>query len=189
MNAREWNKREIATMNSGDRIAMYHEAGHAIAAMHFGRKIHSYGLDPLPHCLVNSLFLGKRRKGILLCAGAAMTEAIYGFEWGGDCTDWKMAEALGDLESFKKEARELTLKYKSEAKYLVEERMGRNCSLSSWEDDPEDHIREMSEDSPLYEECIEAAEKAHLPKRAEKLLMRMARFQIKRPAFTARIGL
>lgn len=118
-----------------------------------------------------------------------MTEAVYGFEWGGDCTDWKMAEALGDLETFKKEARELVLKYKSEAKYLVEERLGRNTSLNNWEDAPEDHLREMSEDSPLYKECIEAAENAHLSKWAEKLLMRMARFQIKRPAFTAKMGL
>jgi hypothetical protein len=172
-----------------DRVAMWHEAGHAIAAMHYGRKVLSYGLDPLPHCLVNSLFLSKHKKGVLLCAGAAMTEAVYGFEWGGDCTDWKMAEALGDLETFKKEARELVLKYKSEAKYLVEERLGRNTSLNNWEDAPEDHLREMSEDSPLYKECIEAAENAHLSKWAEKLLMRMARFQIKRPAFTAKMGL
>lgn len=181
--------RRHATWHDSDRVALWHEAGHAIAALHYGRKVLSYGLDPLPHCLVNSLLLSKHKKGILLCAGAAMTEVVYGFEWGGDCTDWKMAEALGDLETFKKEARELVLKYRSEAKYLVDERLGRNCSLSSWEDDPEDHIRELSEDSRLYEKCIEAAEKAILPTWAEKLLLRMARFQIKRPAFTAKIGL
>ncbi len=172
-----------------DRVAMWHEAGHAVAAMHYGRKVLSYGLDPLPHCLVNSLFLRRHRKGVLLCAGAAMTEAVYGFEWGGNCTDWKMAEALGDLETFKKEARELALKYRSEARYLVEARLGRNSSLNSWEDDPEDRVREMSEDSPLYMECTDAAEKAHLPDWAGNLLMRMARFQVKRPAFTARFGL
>jgi hypothetical protein len=168
------------------RIAMWHEAGHAIAAMHFGRKIHSYGISPIPHCLINSLFMTKHQKGILLCAGAAMTKIIFGFEWGGDCTDWKMAEALGDLDEFKAEAEEICKKYKSQAKYLTETRMGGNTSLHSWETNPEDGIRDLTEDMPFYDKCIEAAENAKLSDRSYKAILLMARFQIKWPRFTAK---
>jgi hypothetical protein len=174
---------QLYTLDYQQRIAMWHEAGHAIAAMHFGRKIHSYGIAPIPHCLINSLFLSKRQKGILLCAGAAMTKEIFGFEWGGDCTDWKMAEAIGDLEEFKAEAEKLCKQHRSEAKYLTEKRLGPSARIVG---DPEDSIPDLTEDSPHYAECARAAEKAILPDWASNMLLRMAHFQIKRPAFTAK---
>ena len=170
------------------RVAMWHEAGHAIAAMHYGRKIFSYGTYPIPHCMVNSFLLNNEQKGILLCAGAAMTKIIYGYEWGGDCTDWKMAEGLGDIEHFKTEAEKLCRKYLSEAKYLVEYRMGTDESLDNWEPSREEQIRDMDESSPIYEQTMDAAENAHFPEWLDKALHRYAMWQIKYPRFAALIA-
>lgn len=176
----------------GNRVAMWHEAGHAVVAMHFGARVHYYGLSPLPHCLVNSLRLSKHEKGVLLCAGAAMTVLMYGYEWGADASDYKMAETFGDLDVFKAEALALCAKLMPEAKYLVQSRLGRDVRPAHvdpgfWgEHDVEDDVADMTELSPHYAACVKAAEKGVMPEWLKKTVMSFARFQMKRPAFVAK---
>lgn len=179
------------TARFGNRVAMWHEAGHAVVAMHLGVKVFYYGLSPLPHCLVMPVGLSKHNKGVLLCAGAAMTKAMYGQEWGGDCADWRMAEALGDLEVFKAEAYELCLKLLPEAKYLVQQRMGvekrpEHLDPQWWGNDPEQDLPELTQDSPHYAACEKAARKGVLPEWAKKAVMVLARFQMRNPRLMAK---
>ena len=182
-----------------ERVAMWHEAGHAVVAMHYGLKVWSYGLDPLPHCLVNSLTLNKHQKGVLLCAGAAMTKVLYGFEWGGDVTDWKMAQTLGDLDVFKTEAEVLVEQYLPAAKFLVEGRLGK------FEDDPrrreygpewvewlgpnpEADVDDLATDNPHYAVCVRAVEKARLGETGKAVLGKAASLQMARPKLAANLA-
>jgi hypothetical protein len=181
------------------RVAMWHEGGHAVAAMHYGLRVWSYGLDPLPHCLVNSLTLNKHQKGVLLCAGAAMTKAVFGFEWGGDVTDWKMAQSLGNLKVFKTEAEVLVKSYLPEAKFLVEGRLGK------FEDDPrrvengpewvewlgtnpEATVGDLTTDSLNYALCVRVVNKAKLGKTSKRLLGKAASLQMANPQLVARLN-
>ena len=101
------------------RIALWHEAGHAVAAMSMGLKIKSLGLYPMPHCLVDHRGATNEEIGILLCAGAMMTSHIYGIEWGTH-TDYKMAESLGDLKEFKEKALALVTEHCAKARLIVD---------------------------------------------------------------------
>ena len=85
------------------RIALWHEAGHAVAAMSMGLKIKSLGLNPTPHCLVDHKGAASDDIGVLLCAGAMMTSHVYGIEWGSE-TDYAMAASIGDLSAFREKA-------------------------------------------------------------------------------------
>ena len=164
------------------RMAMLHEAGHAVVAMHYGKRVFSYGVDPIPHCLPISISMNTHDKGVLMCAGAMMCKHIYGEEWGGECSDYPMARTLGDLEEFKDEASILCAKYMSEAKFLVEARLGEEEGSSYFYG-----IDSMSYDSPIAKQCIRAGDKARLPNWAKKLLMKWASWQIKNPKIAAKI--
>ena len=101
------------------RVALWHEAGHAVAAMSMGLKIVSFGLLPIPHCLVDHKRASKEQMGILLCAGAMLNQHIFGFTWGHH-TDFEMAKELGDLEEFKAKALALVKDNEQKAKLIVE---------------------------------------------------------------------
>jgi hypothetical protein len=107
------------TLQDNRRVALWHEAGHAVAAMSMGLKIVSFGLLPIPHCLVDHKRATKEQMGILLCAGAMLNQHIFGFTWGHG-TDFEMAKELGDLEKFKTEALALVKANEQKAKLIVE---------------------------------------------------------------------
>ena len=172
-----------------ERVALMHEAGHAVASFHYGLRVFAMDLDPLPYVLVNSLWLSKHQKGVLLAAGGAMTKVVYGFEWGGDASDYKMAAALGDLEEFKAEAEELVSQYLAEAKFLVEGRLGKleddprlqeyGPSYVEWlGPNPEAALPDLSTDSPNYAAYKRVVEKAHLGRRGKALVAKAATFQV-----------
>jgi len=83
-----------------------HEGGHAIVAHHFGLKIKSFGHDPMPHCLISQRGATKEQLGVMLCAGAAATEIMYG-ERIGHYYDFEMAGLLGDVEDFTQQAKDI----------------------------------------------------------------------------------
>ncbi len=182
------------TQRYGGRVAMWHEAGHAVAAIKLRVKVRYLGLDPLPHCLVNQAGLTKHQKGVLLCAGAAMTKVVYGFEWGGTAADYPMAEALGDLEEFKREAYALAYELVAEAKFLVEGRMGTWADAprpafygKDWYvDDVEATFPDLQPHDEHYAACVRVVEKARLGKFGRKAVMAMAKFQMAKPAFVAK---
>lgn len=80
-----------------------HEAGHALVAHHYGFDMVSFNLDPIPHCLIDQRGATRHQLGVMLCAGGAATEMIYG-EPIGEYHDYKMAAILGDVEGFHIEA-------------------------------------------------------------------------------------
>lgn len=151
-----------------DRMIMWHEAGHAVAAMHYGRTVISCDVEPIPHCLVNSLFMSKNDKGVMLCAGAAMTQLVFGREIGGDVSDWAMAEKLGDLKHFKREAKYLCLQYMDEARYIVDSRV------------PFGTVIDLDQDGRIYDQVVRLATKDELPRWTDRLMMGYAQWQIKR---------
>lgn len=99
MKAQSQKLTDLIRRQNYERSAWSHEIGHAIVAMHYGRKPISIGVDIFPHCLINSFRLSDYRKGVILAAGAAASKLITGQSWGAH-TDRKMAETFGDWDIF-----------------------------------------------------------------------------------------
>ena len=177
------------------RVALWHEAGHAVVAMHMGAKVLYYGLDPLPHCLVWPWGLSEHQRGVLLCAGGAVTRAVFGHEWGTE-TDYRMAATLGDLEVLREEAFELVTSLMSEARYLVEARMGGPGKMTAKSQSKGDwfythraqDIEELSADHPRYAEIVKVAEKAKMGNFMKYLIAKGAAAQMKHPHLAARLS-
>jgi hypothetical protein len=168
-----------------DRQYMWHEAGHAVVAMHFGSKVKSYGISPLPHCLVKQKGLTRHQKGVLLCAGGEMAKVVYGRAIGGEASDYAMAEHFGDLATFKREAFDLCTMLAPQAKALVVGRLGSDAH-TSLNRDVEAVIPELEPVDGHYRECMEAILYAKMGKLKSWCIVRFARFQIKHPKLVAK---
>ena len=159
------------------RTAMWHEAGHAAVATAMGARVRYVGLDPIPHALVAQRGLTKHQKGVLLAAGGAFTRAVYGHEWG-TAVDYKMAAALGDLDTFRMEAQVLAEALLPEAKFIVEGRLGKLGM--------EDYIPDMGEDHPDYARYVDIVERARLGKFMKWFIGKYAAIQTKHPRRVAK---
>lgn len=151
-----------------DRVLMYHEAGHAVAAMHYGKKILSIGIHEMPHCLINPLGLTRHQKGVLLAAGAMMTKEVFGVEYG-TATDYAMAKELGDLEEFKAEASKICKKMLPAATTIVHGRLGEPDKYSL------DHGRVKAPMTPELQEIIKGT---RLSRFLRKAIIKMGRLQM-----------
>ena len=83
-----------------------HEAGHAIIAYHYGLEMKSLGINPFPHCLVSQKGASAEQVGVMLCAGAAAEELMYG-KATGHYWDYQMAEEFGCVTTFTDKAAEI----------------------------------------------------------------------------------
>jgi hypothetical protein len=101
------------------RIALWHEAGHAVVAHHLSLNVISLGLSPLPHCLVDQAGVDNDDLGLLLCAGAAASDLAFGFEWGYH-NDYEIAQSIGDLETYRARAREFVREHAAEIQHIVD---------------------------------------------------------------------
>lgn len=189
--------------NTDRRIALWHEAGHAVAAMAMGLPIKSLGIYPMPHCLVDHKGVSDEDMGILLCAGAMMTSHIYNIEWGTD-TDYKMASALGDLDHFRAKALELVKANCGKARLIVDElsagtRSGsenlvlRYGSKLFLRDDhclyyPELPCEVLEAGTPEHTEVVSMVEATRPNKITVKVIRFLANMNIKHPAKMAKLS-
>jgi hypothetical protein len=162
-----------------DRVALWHEAGHAVVANHYGAKVKRIGLDPIPHCIVRQRGLNKHQRGVMLCAGAMMTNIMYGYEWGSH-TDYAMAQQYGDLSLFQAQAEKLCWLYRNDAGYIVDMLSDGPASreIVSFEprlDRPDDAFTDM-------------VDRADLPEWQKGLVSRWAVLQMTYPKIFAAIG-
>ena len=164
------------------RIALWHEAGHAVAAHVFGLKIISLGLNPLPHCLVNQFGADKEQLGILLCAGAAASYAAFGFEWGQD-NDYKIASQLGDLQVFRSKAHAFVKEHYDAIQHVVDELAGDYNP-----DVAERRVSQIRPQDPRYDALTELVEKSRPSKLLQSALGVAAGLQVKYPKAAARLA-
>jgi hypothetical protein len=148
-----------------------------------GLKVVSFGLSPIPHCLVDQTSCTDEQMGILLCAGAMMNERIFGFTWGHH-TDFEMAKELGDLEEFKAKARALVKEHESKAKLIVE-------TISGQRDIPmvtqERFCEVLPADHPQHDEILESISKWSPSKAMVKAIGLMAQWQMAFPQAAANL--
>lgn len=204
------NNQFYAHRFNSPRIALWHEAAHAVAAHVLGRRVYSLGLDPLPHCLVNQIGLSKEDQGLLLCAGAAACIHAFGQPWGQH-NDYAIAEKLGDLEEFKAKALEFVREYESEILFVVDQLakdtyadrkyltrvygklyFGNDHNYNSGERD----VVRLSDCHPAVEPLTKLVSRATPGKKLKWFLRKYASFQLANPAViskfakaSARLGL
>lgn len=165
------------------RIALWHEAGHAVVAHHLGLKVVSLGLTPLPHCLVDQAGVDNDDLGLLLCAGAAASDLAFGFEWGYH-NDYEIAESIGDLETYRANARQFVRQHAAEIQYVVD-------LLSADIDDDEARFNPLGPADPVAISLEILVEESAPSKTLIKALGIAAGFQTKHPkiaGFLAKAG-
>jgi hypothetical protein len=166
------------------RFALWHEAGHAVAAMSMGLKIVSFGLLPVPHCLVDHKRATKEQMGIPLCAGAMLNQHIFGFTWGHG-NDFEMARTLGDLGVFKEKALALVKQNEQKAKLIVEA-LATEKSIPMVTQERECAVLPVT--NPEHQLTLDAIRKASPSKRMIVALDVMARAQMKFPKAAAALA-
>ena len=182
-------------MHNQALFALWHEAGHAVVAHSMGARVLYYGLEPVPHCLVVPWGLSRHQRGVLLCAGGAMTKAIFGQEWGSD-TDYRMAEALGDLNEYKSEAYEIAQNLLPQAKLLVEGRVEAiNQSPLSFSAAADmtgviggNWVEDLASDHKDHAELSHLVEKAKMGRFVRWLVVKLAAMQIRYPRLAAKLS-
>ncbi len=112
-----------------------------------------------------------------MAAGGAFTRAVYGFEWG-TAIDYKMAAALGDLDTFRMDAQVLAEALLPEANFIVEGRLGKQGV--------EDYIPDLREDHPGCARHVDIVRNARLGKFMKWLVGKYAAIQMQFPQRVAK---